>query len=304
MPVYLAGARYVLGERESDYTSIGDLAAKVAELKMADNPQLWGWGKVYRTSRPLEELAIETGRASLAEAGIDAAGIDAVVLCCTWMPASANDHGAFVQTLLRGIGLGDIPVYGQSFNRCVNLLTGIDVANAMAESGRYRRILVITTDRIFDESERLVSYAIFSDGAASCVVTTDEPADGFVIRGCATAQQTDSLESSKEISSDLAREVNEELLAPLEMKIGDLAALMHSNIFKPLLIMKERQAGFTAEQLRPEHIARFGHCFAADPLINLVERPVNPDQFCLLASSVPGSRVGVLLQKLAPVGRS
>jgi 3-oxoacyl-[acyl-carrier-protein] synthase-3 len=304
MPVYLTGAHYVLGELESDYTSITDLAARVAEFKMAHSPQLWGWGKVYRTSRSLDQLAIDTGRASLASAGIDAADIDAVVLCCTWMPASANDHGAFVQSLLRGIGLGDIPVYGQSFNRCVNLLTGIDVAHAMAKSARYRKILVITTDRIFDEAERLVSYAIFSDGAASCVATTDQPTDGFVIHGCATAQHADSLESTKEISSDLAREVNEKLLAPLEMKTGDLAALMHSNIFKPLLIMKERQAGFTTDQLHPEHIARFGHCFAADPLISLVERPIESNQFCLLASSVPGSRVGVLLQKLAPTGRS
>jgi 3-oxoacyl-[acyl-carrier-protein] synthase-3 len=301
--VYLTGAHYVLGELESDYTTISNRAAKVAEYRMADSPQLWGWGRVFRTERTLEQLAIDTGRGSLAGAGIDAADIDAVVLCCTWMPGSANEHGAFVQTLLRGIGLGDIPVYGQSFNRCVNLLAGIDVAHALAQSGRYRRILVITTDRIFDEADRLVSYAIFSDGAASCVVTTDEPADGFVIRGCATAQQTGSLESSNEISSDLAREVNEKLLAPLEMKAGDIAALMHSHIFKPLLILKERQAGFTPDQLQPDHIARFGHCFAADPLINLVERPINPDQFCLLASSVPGWRVGVLLQKSTSAGR-
>ena len=209
-----------------------------------------------------------------------------------------------MQTLLRGIGLGDIPVYGQSFNRCVNLLAGIDVAHAMAQSGRYRKILVITTDRIFDEAERLVSYAIFSDGAASCVVTADKPADGFVIHGCATAQQTDSLESSKEISSDLAREVNRETAGPAgdeDRRRRRPDALQHLQAGAH----HEGAAGrFTPDQLRPEHIARFGHCFAADPLINLVERPTSPDQFCLLASSVPGSRVGVLLQKLAPEGRS
>ncbi len=77
--------------------------------------------------------------------------------------------------------------------------------------------------------------------------------------------------------------------------------LAHANLYKPLVVMKERQAGFSPPQLYLANIERLGHCFAADPLINLVDRMalghVRPGSYCLLASSVPGSRIGVLLEK-------
>jgi 3-oxoacyl-[acyl-carrier-protein] synthase III len=66
-------------------------------------------------------------------------------------------------------------------------------------------------------------------------------------------------------------------------------------------MMKERQAGFSADQLYLGNIARIGHCFAADPLINLVDRAalgeIGDGSYCLLATSVPGSRAGALLRR-------
>ena len=64
--------------------------------------------------------------------------------------------------------------------------------------------------------------------------------------------------------------------------------------------MKELQAGFDQSQLDTSNITRVGHCFAADPLINLVDRwsagDVRAGGLYLLASSVSGLRVCVLLR--------
>ncbi len=301
--VFLHGPRYVLGEHAADHTTIEGLAARAAEFKMPPDARLWGWGGICRTERTLEELAIESGSATLSAAGIDPSTIDALMLCSTRIPGPSEGHGRFVENVLDGIGLGDIAFYGQTLNRCVNLLASIDVANAFVASGRYRRILVITTDRVTDEAERMTNFALFSDGAASCVVSADEQGDGYRLVACATAQQTKSLEWSNELSSDLSRVVNRRLLDPLGMKLDDVSGLMHANIFKPLVVMKERQAGFSADQIFIDNIARIGHSFAADPLINLVDRAalghVRDDHFYMLASSVPGSRIGVLLRKLS-----
>ena len=76
--------------------------------------------------------------------------------------------------------------------------------NAFVASGRYRRILVITTDRVVDEADRMTNFALFSDGAASCVVSADEEGDGYRLVACATAQEAKSLEWSNELSSDTA----------------------------------------------------------------------------------------------------
>lgn len=300
-PAFLHGPRYVLGEHTADHTTIEGLRERAAEYGIAPNAGLWGWGDIHRTERGLEELAIDSGAATLRAAG--AGAVDALMLCSTRIPGPSEGHGAFVERVLTGVGLGDIPFYGQTLNRCVNLLAAIDLASALVAAGRHDRVLVVTTDRVADESLRISNFALFSDGAASCVVSADaDGGDGYRIVSRASAQDAASLEWSNELSSDLAREVNDRLLTPLGMKIGDVSGLMHANIFKPIVVLKERQAGFTQDQIYVGNIPRVGHCFAADPLINLVDRAalghVRADQYYMLAASVPGSRIGVLLRKL------
>src|SRR5690349_22439475 len=41
--------------------------------------------------------------------------------------------------------------------RSTNLLAGIDLASALVAAGRYRRMLVITADRVLDETQRMRS---------------------------------------------------------------------------------------------------------------------------------------------------
>jgi 3-oxoacyl-[acyl-carrier-protein] synthase III len=302
-PVHLSGPQYILGEIEADHTSIENLHALAEQFKMPPNAQLWGWGGIRRTARDLEDLAIDSGLATLRAAGVGPGDVDALMLCSTLIPGPSEGHGAFVERVLTGIGLGDIPFYGQTLNRCVNLLAALDVAAAFVAAGRHRRILVVTTDKVVDESARMSNFALFSDGAASCLVSAEPGADAYRLLACASAQEAKSLEWSNEISSDLARRVNDSLLTPLGMKIGDVAGLMHANIFKPLVVMKERQAGFTPAQLYLDNITRVAHCFAADPLVNLADRAalgqVADGGYYLLASSVPGSRIGVLIQRTA-----
>ncbi len=303
MTAFLLGPNYVLGEHEVDHTAIENLAELASRFKLAPQPALWGWGTIRTTSRELEELAAETALATLRAAEIPPDSIDALVLSSNRIPGPAEGHGQFVANVLTAVGLGDIPAYGTNLNRCVNLLAGIDIAHAFVTSGRYRRVLVITTDKVAEGGDRMSQFALFSDGAASCVVAAERAGgSSFELLGCAIAQETAALEWTNQISSDLARLVNERLLAEPGLKLGDIAALLHANLFTPLVVMKERQAGFSTSQLYLDNITRIGHCFAADPLINLVDRValghVPAYASCLLASSVPGSRIGVLLRRV------
>ncbi|HUC56852.1 MAG TPA: hypothetical protein VMA95_05585 [Streptosporangiaceae bacterium] len=303
--VFLRGPAYVLGENELDHGAIENLDELAARFKLAPQPGLWGWGTIRTTKRELSDLAAEAGAATLKAAGLAPALADALVLCSNRIPGPAEGHGQFVAEVLTGTGLGDIPAYGVNLNRCVNLLAGIDVAAAFVRSGRHDRVLVITADKVAEGADRLSQFALFSDGAASCLIAGDPgEAASFEVLGCATAQDTATLEWSNQISSDLARLVNERLLTAAGLKIGDLAALLHANLYTPLVVMKERQAGFGPGQLYLDNIRRIGHCFAADPLINLADRMalghVGTGSYCMLASSVPGSRIGVLLKEVHP----
>jgi 3-oxoacyl-[acyl-carrier-protein] synthase III len=301
MAVFLHGPCYVLGEIETGYGSIPGLEARARELGLQPRAELWGWGQVHRTERGLEELAIETGKSTLHAAGREPSRVDLLLLCSTQFPGDGTTHGRFVETIMAGLGLSSACYIGLTLNRCTNLLAALRTGEALVASGRYRNILVVSADREPNETARLQGFALFSDGAASCLLS-DEGPGGYQVLGSASAQDVAALDWSNEISADLARQVNGRLLGPHGLAVGDVAALMHPNIFKPLLVMKERMAGFAPAQLFTANIARVGHCFAADPLINLVDRTavghVPDGGIVMLAGSVPGSRIGVLLRSM------
>src|SRR6266542_3744276 len=123
----------------------------------------------------------------------------------------------------------------RTLNGCANLLAGIRTADEMVASGRHRRVLVITTDRIGDEAARMEKFALFSDGAASCAVTDERGLPGFELVSSATAHNIAELDWSNELNSDLSRQVNESLLTPFGMQAGDVSGLMHANIFRPIV---------------------------------------------------------------------
>lgn len=299
---YLRAPRYVLGEIEADHSTIADLPARARAFGMREQAELWGWGTIRRTERSLEELAIDSGRATLGDAAVDRCDVDGLVLCSTRFPGGPETHGRFVRAIMTGLGLDDVAFTGITLNRCTNMLAALQTAEALVVSGRRACVLVVTTDRVVDETTRMERFALFSDGAASCVVTGGRGGHGdYEVVACAAAQDTRELDWQHEISAALSRRVNDSMLGALRITLGDVAGLMHANLYRPLVVLKERQAGFSAAQLYTDNIARFGHCFAADPVINLVDREaagaVRDGHYYMLASSVPGSRMAVLLRK-------
>lgn len=301
MTILLSAPAYELGEIEIVHTELPRFAERLQQYRIPDQPVLWGWGNVRRTTRSVAELAVASGCASLAAAGADPAGIDAVLLCCTRFEGGPDTHGSFVGEVMAGLGLPTAVCTGITLNRCTNLLAGIDLASAWVAAGRHRQVLVITTDRVADEEDRFEQFALFSDGAASCLIANDAFGDPvYEVLGNSAAQGNAELDWSHEISPKLARQVNDDLDKLTAVSTGEITALLGANLFLPLQGMKERQAGFITAQLDSANTARFGHCFAADPLINLADRAargaIADGSAYLLAVSVPGSRRGVLLR--------
>lgn len=300
--VVLRAPRYVLGESELDHTEIDGFAGFVDERRMVPDAQMWGWGAVHRTALDTAALAVRSGRLTLSAAAVEPGEVDALVLCSTTFPADIAEHGELIASVLRGLELTSVPVTGVTLNRCANMLTGLQLAAAMVTGGRSRTVLVITADRVAAESARITDFALFSDGAASCLVTrpTDGAAESYEWVADAYAQDPEALGRGNEISADLARAANQRLFAEAGIGIEAIDGLLHNNIYLPIVTMKEVQAGFDQSQLDTSNIARVGHCFAADPLINLADRraagTVRPGGLYLLASSVSGLRVCVLLR--------
>jgi 3-oxoacyl-[acyl-carrier-protein] synthase-3 len=301
---FLTAPRYVLGADDADHATIPGLHARARDLRMAPDARAWGWGRIRRARQSRAQLAVDSGSVTLAAADVDPASIDLLVLCSTHFPHGAEPQGRFMEAILTGLKLSNAEFAGVTMNRCANLVVALHLVRSLVASGLHRRVLVVTTDRVVDEAARMEGFALFSDGAASCLVLADGSGrPGYHLVASATATDAASLGSSSEISPALARQVSQRLLSPLGLAVADVAGLLHSNVFTPILVMSELQAGFTQDQLYTRNITRVGHCFAADPLINLVDQAdaglLREHGYYMLASSVPGTRAGVLLRKEA-----
>jgi 3-oxoacyl-[acyl-carrier-protein] synthase-3 len=298
--LHLYGCHYVLGEDERRVRDLPGLTSWLTQNQMIDDADVWGWDRFRVTTRPTLELLAESARRSLADFGARQPQVDAVILCATRFPADVDGHADFIGRLLETLGLHQAIPYGVTLNRCATLTSALGLAESLVGSGRHQSILVAAADAIGAHAERLRPFAVFSDGAASCIVSAGQGGE-FQLLATAAAVDARVMNSNGQISADLARRANAELFAGAEDGVRDVKCLAHNNLWKPIVVMKEQQAGFRRDQLFLDNIARIGHVFSCDPLINTIDLAasgaVASGELLALGSSVSGARFGALLRK-------
>ena len=201
----------MLGEIETDHREIEGLAERAAELKMVPQAKLLGLGlRPADQADPGGARRRERHRDPAPRGGGGVVGGRAGALLDP-VPRRAADARAVrgARVVLSGLGLDRAAYLGVTLDdEFTNLLVALETARALVVAGRHRRVLVVTTDLIEDEAERMESFALFSDSAASCLVTAagGEPVDGprYEILSTASTQETAALDWSHEISANLA----------------------------------------------------------------------------------------------------
>ncbi|KAA5599506.1 beta-ketoacyl-ACP synthase III [Blastochloris sulfoviridis] len=127
---------------------------------------------VAATGEVTSDLALAAAKAALADAGLEAADIDLIVL------ATATPDNTFPSTAVAvqaGLGI----THGAAFDVqavCSGFVFALATADAMLTSGRFRRALVIgaeTFSRILDWTDR-TTCVLFGDGAGAVVLERQE----------------------------------------------------------------------------------------------------------------------------------
>ncbi len=200
----LATARDLIGDRFADFDRLAPVFdhAGIAERQLA-MPLDW-----YRTPRSFEErsaayldvaldLFVAAASGALAEAGLQAGDVDAIVtvsstgIATPSLEARAMAHLSFRNDVRR------VPVFGLG---CAGGATGLALAADLARARPGTTVLFVTVELCSlalrthgaDKAD-LISTALFGDGAAACLLRTGD--EGFAqIVGSAENTWNDTLD--------------------------------------------------------------------------------------------------------------
>jgi 3-oxoacyl-[acyl-carrier-protein] synthase-3 len=257
--------RYTLGETERHYRDVPTFEEMTTRHSMPDAPDLFGWGSYFTTRAPIADLAVDAAAHTIESSGIGPNDIDVVFICSVNFDEAGS---ALYQTVLSKLALTRAFPIGVTLNDCTMLLSTLEMARALVAGG-YENVLVISANRIEDEQYRFQKYALFSDGAVSCLVSS-EPDNGCEILGSALRSSVQTATGADGWDDEaLYRDTHESLLRTLNIAITDVDRVFCNNLFAPVVKIKEGRVGITQQQLFLDNIPRIAHCFSADPLINL-----------------------------------
>lgn len=290
------GLAYQIGEKKNSY----EYARGFEEAKLPNNPELWGWGNFFTTELHLSELFVKSAIATINAADIDPNTIDAAFLCSSRIGLDTGIHCDFVRNFCEQVGLSKCQCRGVTLDGCASFLSVIELAAAAVTSGLHRNVLIVTADMVQEHELRFKPYAIFSDGAASCIITSGSVKDGFEVCGSASATNAQQMFQDAAFSDELTKLVNSKALEKCGRSSDEIEHVFCNNLFLPVVTMKEMEGGVEDEVLYLDNVERIGHCFGADALINLKdllnERPLSEDKISMLAADAPGSRTVLLLK--------
>ncbi len=119
------------------------------------------------------DLAVEAARAALAQRGVAATDLDAIILCTVTPDMFFPSTACLVQDRLGAKGCWGFDLVAA----CSGFLYGLTTAAHMVAAGTHQRVMVIGSDtmsRIIDYEDR-ATCVLFGDGAGAMIV---EPEDG------------------------------------------------------------------------------------------------------------------------------
>jgi len=294
--ISILGVAYQLGEIHGHYKNASGFAA----VGLVDNPELWGWGSYYATEKNLLDLMVASSLQSLEQASLSVDTIDAVFLCSSNFDSSIGEHCNFTREFLLRTGLTKSQCTGVTLKGCSTFLSVVELAASTVEAGLYDKVLIVTADLVESSKDRFRSYALFSDAAASCIVSSGTHLGELKILATAGTTDSDQMYADAPFSDDLATIANKIAFQRAGVEIQNVKRLFSNNLFLPVIVTKETEAGIDEEAIYIDNIQDKGHCFGADAFINFCDfrrkQSILPGEIIMLAADAPGVRTTILCE--------
>ncbi len=208
--------------------------------------------------------------------------------------------------------LRNVTTLGVSHQNCVIGLYAFQIARYLLHGAAPEaKALIVIGEKILGHSSYLIpDTTIMGEAAAACIVGRSPDGDQIIgqatrilgrfyqgLGGCAKLQT-----EYKSVYLNTMAQVMRQALADSSVAPGDLAAVLPHNVNRMSWKRVARELGVPADRIYLDNVARLGHCFGADPIINLVtaehDGQVGPGDLVLLASAGLGASFGATVLRL------
>lgn len=285
---FLCGVSYHLGEARHGHAEASGFHEVLSDKNLPDLPDLWGWGDFHVTEDPYR-LGGKAAARTLRAAGLQSHLVELTIFACSYFPD--NDDTLYQRTgqLLQELELTQSSIEGQTLTGCATLLSAVQNAARLVRAGAHDNVLVVGIDKLPKGVERFWDYGLFSDAAASCIVSSAPRGDCLRIIESARGVALDEIVGGVRFNAknSLPGRVLAELAAKAELQLESVTKVFDNNVFLPIKSQKSLSIGFRKAQLQLDNVSRTGHCLACDSLINLADfmgsRPALAERYLLQA---------------------
>jgi 3-oxoacyl-[acyl-carrier-protein] synthase-3 len=225
-----------------------------------------------KMSGPVEDYVVDAVRRTLQNAGATAADIDHLVFA-TSDPSLALLPSDFAARVLLDLGLEHCVPHVVSFQRCCSSLTALRHGQHLFSDPEVTHVVVVALDFMPHDRDRVRSYAMFGDAAASCLLTRHDPGLMRLVSS-AVKVDPDGLRGHDSFISrkNVADRTLSAVLRAGGRQQGQIAKVFAANLHKPLTLFNATSVGLLPDTLHfADTLAAYGHCGNADWMINLVD---------------------------------
>jgi 3-oxoacyl-[acyl-carrier-protein] synthase-3 len=218
-----------------------------------------------------------------------------------------------LEQVRRSLRLPNASVLSVSHQNCVIGLYAFQVARYLLhDAAPHEKALVVIGEKVIASGSYLIPDTTIMGEAAAAGLVGRSPG-GYRIIGQATRiigrffqglSGPDDLKAEyKSLYLAALTETMRQALADAGVAAGDLAAVLPHNVNRMSWKRVSRELGVPAGLIYLDNVARLGHCYGADPIINLATARatgrIGPGDLVLLASAGLGASFGAAVVRLS-----
>jgi len=224
----------------------------------------------------LSDLLVAAGGQALA--GIDPSSVRHVIHAYT-LQYTPPPGRRLLDKVLRELGLGHASAFGVTHQNCVAGLYALEVSRTLLQGApEDAKILVLTGDRIPErEVHTIPDTTIMGEAVSACVVGKDTR--GHRVIGSSThvfGKFYQCLALSDELNLEYKKFYPEGLTGVMRRVMSDtgyegndIAAVLPHNVNRMSWKKVLTDLGIPSDRIYLDNVPKLGHCFTADPFINL-----------------------------------